>query len=261
MPTTDGFDPTPPLPQFLADRTEQGNIGSAVDGGVSASRVFKASFLIAGAAAIGIAALSVGNPVGLFADVTASLTGNSGNSSPQPGTDQSAPPIQSAADPSAPVQSIADAELVPPTAKDTPSRDDVAASEPAGEAPTDKGEPQSEALFRQFQAWLTEQDAQAHGGSVQPVQESPAEVAPAPAPENARAEDRIMQKRRPVRAIHDARAEARAQNVRKQHRRAQSARAERLPVQDARAQDPRAQDPSVQNAQAASFPPLLGQRN
>ncbi|MGY8678965.1 hypothetical protein Q2941_14370, partial [Bradyrhizobium sp. UFLA05-153] len=123
MPTKDSFDPDYPLPLFLADEPEQQGIGKAWErAAVISSRVLKASILVATATAIGIAILSVGNPVTLFADVTASLVDKSAL---QPGTDRSMSTIQS----------TADAQALPPTAKDAPTRDEVAAvSEPAGQS-------------------------------------------------------------------------------------------------------------------------------
>jgi hypothetical protein len=249
MPTNAGFDPTHPLPQFLADRAEQA-IGNAPDGAVPASRAFKASILIATATATGIAVLAIGNPVGLLAEMSASLVGNS---TPQP-----TPAIQSAADAPALVASVADAQDLPPTTNEVPTRGEIAASEPNSKDQSEKSEPPSETLFRQFQAWAAEQDAQANGGSVQPVQDAPAQlVQNDPAPKNIRVPYRQVQKRRQVRAVvRNARAEARAQNLRRQIPRAQDARAERPPIQDVRAQDQ-----SLQNAQQPSFLSIFGQRN
>jgi hypothetical protein len=253
MPAKDGFDPTHPLPQFLADRAEQG-IGNASnpEGAVAASRAFKVSILIATATATGIAVLAMGNPVGLLAEMSASLVSNS---TPQP-----TPAIQSTADAPALVAIAADAHDLPPTTNEAPTRGEVAASEPADKDQSEKSEAASETLFRQFQAWAADQDAQAHGGSVQPAQDAPALVVqndPAPAAKNIRVPYRQVQKRRQARAaVRNARAEVRAQNLRKQIPRAQDARAERPPTQDARAQDQ-----SVQNAQQPSFLSIFGQRN
>lgn len=251
MPMKAGFDPTHPLPQFLADRAEQ-DIGNGTDGAVPASRAFKASILIATATATGIAVLAMGNPAGLLAEMSASLVGNS---TPQP-----TPAVQSAADAPALVASAADAQDLPPTTNEVATRTEIAASEPAGKDQTEKSEPPSEALFKQFQAWAAEQDAQAHGGPVQPVQDAPAQAMqndPAPTAKNIGVPYRQVQKRRQVRAaVRNARAEVRAQNLRKQIPREQGARAERPPVQDARAQDQ-----SAQNAPGLSFLPIFGQRN
>ena len=247
MPTKDSFYPDH-SPLFLADEPEQEGIGKAWDRAVIPSRVLKASILVATATAIGIAILSVGNPVTLFADVTASLVDKSAL---QPGTDQSTPAIQS----------IADAQALPLTTKDAPTRDEIAAaSESDGQSQTENSEPSSEALFRQFQAWAAEKDAQAQIGPVQSVQDAPAQVAenaPAQVVENARAALRLMQKHRYVRPVQSARAELRpVQNPRKKVRREQNARVQVPPAQDARAQDQ-----SVQNAQSPSFLQTFGWRN
>lgn len=257
MPMKDGFDPAHPLPQFLAAQAEQG-IANAPDGVVTASRAFKAGILIAAAAATGIAVLAVGNPAALFADVSASLVGHS--------PPQSTPAIQSAADPPALASSAADAQALPPTANDAPARDEIAVSESAGADQAEKSESASETLFRQFQAWAAEQDAQPHVEPAPPVQDTPSQVvqdAPAPAAANVRAPSRPAQKRRQVRAVRDARAEMRMQNLRRQARRPQSARAEHPPTQAQRppVQDARAQDPSVQDAQAPSLLTIFGLSN
>lgn len=271
MPTKDSFDPADPLPRFLAGEPEQQDIGNVRAGGVIASRVFM-SILVAAAIATGVAAVAMGDPVALFTDVTASLIGHP---SPQPGTDPSSPALQTADNAPALIQSNAgakaDVEPSPPTANDAPSRDEVAAAEPATKDPaatdpaaTDPAEtiaPSSEALFRRFQTWLSEQDTEAKAESVQPVQDAPAQVeqnAPAQAGENVRASRRLAQKHRQAAAIRRARAEMRQQNVRRQIPRAPDARAARPPVQDARAQEPSAGP----NTPAPSFlPPIFGQRN
>ena len=225
MPMEDGFNPDHPLPLFLADRPERQSIGKVFDRAVISSRVFKASILIAAATATGIVVLSVGDHPGtLFADVTASLVGNSGL---QPDTDQ----------PESTIQSTADAQALPPTAKDAPPGDEISSSEPAGKDQVEKSEPSSEVLFRQFQAWLAEQDARANVRPVQPAQGAPAQAtqnAPAQVAENASVPHRLMQKHRHVLPVHDVRAEMRTQTFRNEVRRAQSARLERPPTQSAR---------------------------
>lgn len=237
MPTKDGLDPDHPLPLFLsADEPEQQDVGEVWDRAVISSRVLKAGILVATATGVGIAILSVGSPVTLFADVTASLVDKS---APQPDTVQSTPIVQSAA-----IQSTADAEALPPTAKGAPTREIAAASEPAGQSQTENSEPSSEALFMQFQAWAAEQDTRAQVKSVQPVQD-----APAPVVENVPATVRPMQKHRRARSVHNAGAEIRhVQEPRPKARQEQNARVRTRPVQDARAQDQ-----SAQNAQAPSF--------
>jgi hypothetical protein len=172
------------------------------------------SILVATATAIGVTILSVGNPATLFAEFADVATPLVNKSALQPGTDQSTPTIQSTADARA---STADALALPPTAKDAPTRD---------------------ALFRQFQAWAADKDAQARVG---PVRDAPGQVvqnAPAPVTANARASLRPMQEDRHVRPVHHEQAEIRpVQNPRKKVRQEQTARAEVPPVQDAGAQD------------------------
>ena len=220
-PTKDGYSQDP-LPFVLVDEVEQQGIGKAWDGGVISSRVRKASIWGATATAIFVAFLWVGNPATLFADLTASLVDKSAL---QPGTDQSTPTIQA----------TADAQALPPTAKDAPTRDEMAAAEPADQNQTENSEPPSEALL------APDKDAQARVGPEQPVQDAPRQVAqnaPASVTANARASLRPMQKDRHVRPVHHARAEVRpVQNPRKKVRHEQTARAEIPPAQDARAQD------------------------
>ena len=174
MATKDGFDPDDSLPLFLsADGPEQG-IGN--NKAVISPRGFMASILAAAAIGIGIAILS--NQVTLFADVTASPVDES---APQPGTDQSTPTIQLAV-----VQSTADAEALPPTAKDAPTPE-TSALEPVSQALAETSEASSEALFREFQAWSAEQDARAL---------AKVRVAPAPVVKNAPASLRSVQKQK-----------------------------------------------------------------
>ena len=185
MPTKDGFDTNLPLPLSLANEPEQQGIGDEPE----QQRLLKATILVAIAAAISIAISSVGNPVMPFADVAASVV----EKSPLPGADQSAPTAQLT-----PV-----AEVLPPTAKDTPGRDEIAAAvEPAGQNQTENSELPPEALFREFQAWAAEKDAQAQ---VQPVQQ-PVQDTAAKTAGNARASLRLAQKQPHVRPVHNARA-------------------------------------------------------
>jgi len=203
--------------------------------------------------AIGIALLSVGNPVAFFANVTASLVDISAL---QPGTDQSTPTIQSTADAQALPPTASDAPPVnpganpepapplddktalrpptsgPPTSTDAPTRNEIAAaSEPTDQ--TENHKASADALFKQFQAWKSER-----------AQVQPAQVRP-------------MKKHRQVWLDQNARAEIRpVQNPQKKVRREQNAQVQVPPVPDARAQDQ-----PVQNAQAPSFLQSLGWRN
>jgi hypothetical protein len=229
MATKDGFDPDDSLPLFLsADGPEQG-IGN--NKAVISLRGFMASILAAAAIGIGIAILS--NQVTLFADVTASPVDES---TLQPGTDQSTPTIQLAV-----IQSTADTEALPPTAKDAPTPE-TSALEPVSQALAETSEASSEALFREFQAWAAEQDARA---LAKPVQD-----APAPVVENAPTPVRPAQKQRRARSVHHARA---AEIIRRVRERRANVRQQNERIQARSVQDARAQAQSVQNAEAPSF--------
>jgi hypothetical protein len=247
MPTKDGFTPDHPLPLFLrenADELEQAGIEQAWDRAVISSRILKTSILVVTATVIAI--LWLGNPVALFANITASLVDISAW---QPGTGQT--PAN---------QSTAGAEALPATARGAPTRDETAAD--ADQSQTKISEPSAETLLKQFQAWAGEedarapvepvrpaQDARAQDGYAQPVQDAPAQVQDAPA--------RPIQKHRHVRRVQNARAEIRPErHPRTKVRREQNARVQVAPVQD-----PRAQDQSVQNAQAPSFLQSFGWRD
>src|ERR1700731_4551865 len=97
MATKDGFAPDDPFPVFLSEHAEEGEqpgIRKAWDGAVISSRILKTGIVLVTAAAIDFTILSVGNPVALFANVTASLVDLSAL---QPGTGHSTPTIQSTA--------------------------------------------------------------------------------------------------------------------------------------------------------------------
>ena len=225
MPTKDGFDPRLPVPLFLANEPEQQGIGNEPE----QPRLLKASILVAIAAAISVAISSAGNPVTLFADVATSVVDNS---AVQPGTDQSTPSVQSAAD----------AKALPPIAKDAfrAAYEIAAASEPAVQIQPENSELSSEALFKEYQAWAAEKDAQAPVAVQEPVLDAPAKTAG-----NARASLRIVHKHRQVKPVHNARAEM-AQNHRKKIRREHIARVEAPPAQDAPAQVQYVQNPFLQ---------------
>jgi hypothetical protein len=267
MATKDGFHPDHSLPLFLCDEQpdflcddepEQGiGDGRAVvslreqgvgnDRAVISLRFVIASILVAMATATGISILSAGNPVTLFAEVTASLADNS---APQPGTDHSTATIQPVV-----IQSTADAEALPLPAPDVPTRE-INAPEPASQTKKETDEASSEALFREFQAWNAEQDAR---DLAKPIQDDPAPVA-----KNATASVRPVQKHRRAQALRNARAEMirdarqrRRANVRRQNERVQA-----QPVQDTRAQTQYVQyaqppvqstQPPVQSTQPPSF--------
>jgi hypothetical protein len=164
MPTKDGFAPDHPLPVFLseyAEEFEQPGMGKAWDGAAISSRILKMSVLAV--AAMAIAILWLGNPVALFANVTASLVDMTAL---QPGVGQSTPAIQSTA------------QALPPAATDAPTREEIAAPvEPANRIKAENSEPPAEDVLKQFQTWAAEEDTRAPVVPVQPVQSvQPAQV-------------------------------------------------------------------------------------
>lgn len=245
MPTEDDFAPDNPLPLFLsghADEHEQRG----------SSRVLKASILVIAATVGGVAiTLLLGNPVKIFADVTASLTDIS---TLQRGTGQPMPTIQSTADTQT-IQLTADAQASAPIAEDAPTHDQIAAaSQPATQSQTQSNEPPSEALFRQFQAWAAKEDARAEDTRAQKLVR-PAQDAAVQVVEDAPAPVRAVQKHRRPRSVENARAEVRrAQKSRAKIQREQIQQVQARPIQDPRAQEQPAQ------VQAPSFLQSLGLR-
>jgi hypothetical protein len=246
MATEDGFQPNRSL-IFLpehAEETEQPDIGRTWDIETIASRVLRTSIVAATFTAIGIAILTIGNPVVLVANVTDWWADK--------------PALQPEAEPPAPtVQSIASTQDLPPATTDAPPRDEIAAAvEPAdqsraevGQSQAEVGQPLTEALFKQFQAWATEEETRA---KVEPAQPAPVRVL-----QEAPTQVRPAKKQRRARSVQNARAEIQPQrNQRARLREEQDARGQALPIAD-----PRAQDPSVQNAQTPSFLQSLGLRN
>lgn len=254
MPTRDSLDPPDALPRFLVHHAER-DMGHARGGAAAAPRVAKsrakAGVLLAAATATGVAVLTMVNPAGLFAYLPASLLDHV--------APVSTPTIQAAADPPASVLSTADTQAQPAAATTTevPDRSDVAVATPAGKDATEESDASPDALFRQFQAWAARQDDRGEIQEAKPQTASPiVQEVPVPAADSAHRPDRpLVQKRRQVRGINNARAEIRKQVSPKQVRRAPNARAER-PAQDAQAQEQ-----SGQNAQASSFLPMFGSRN
>ena len=225
-----------PLPVFLS--------GYAGELEQWASRILKASILVIAVTVSGIAiALSLGNPIKVFADATASLTDNS---AVQRGANESTPTIQSTAGVQ-PIQSSADVQVHTPTPGGAPARDEITAvPEPANQAQTENNEPPSGTLLRQFRAWAAKEDARAHK-PVEAVQVAPAEVEG-----NNSAFEQLVQKHRKARSVQNARAEMR--HIRKSKARIHRyAHARGLAPS---AKNARARDWPVQNAQAPSF--LLG---
>ena len=224
VPIQDNFTSEEPLPLFLRDRADEHQQRVA-------SRLPKASIMVIAAAISGSAiALSLGNPVKLFADVTAPPTEMSAL---RPGSDQLTPAIQS----------TAHTQALPPTAREAATHDEIAATfEPADQSQSRIREALSEALLKQFQTWAANEDARVQAEPVQPVQNAQAQVS-----QDDRAPVRPVRKQRRVRPVQNARAEIRSvENPRARIWRDQDARVVR------HAQDGRAQDQSVQNGQAPS---------
>jgi hypothetical protein len=255
MATEDGFQPDRP-PIFLSRHAEeagQSDIGKGWDIATISSRILKTSILALAMTAIGIAILSVGNPVVLVANVTDWWVDK--------------PALQREADPAtSPIQTIADTQDSPATTMDAPPREEIAAAaeptepsqtETAGQRQAENSQPitadnqpVTEELFKQFQAWAAEEETRKQAG--------PAQAAPVRAAQDGPAQARPAKKHRRVHSVQNARAEIRPQR----HHRARV----RERQQDALEQvppvaDPRAQDPSLQNAQTPSFLQSLGFRN
>src|SRR5215207_1928136 len=161
MATKDDFQPDR-SPIFLskhAEEIELPDIGTAWDIATIASRILRISIVAATVTAIGIAILSIGNPVALVANLTDWWVDK--------------PALQPDADPSAStVQSIAGTQDLPTTTTDAPARDEIAAAvepadqsaaaaEPADQGQAEVGQPLTEVLFKQFQAWAVEEEARA----------------------------------------------------------------------------------------------------
>jgi hypothetical protein len=229
------------IPLFFSDHTEQAEqlgIGKAWDKAAISSRILKTSILVVTASAIVFAVLLVGDPLALFANAAASLVGPS---APQGGTAQSMPIIQL----------TADAQALPPTARETPTGGETAAAiKIAYQSQTEIRQPPAEALalFKEFQAWAAEEDARAQVRPLQPVHDARAQVV-----QITRAQAPPAQKHRNVRPLHNARADVRPVQKHREVRSVQNARADVRPVHNARQvrpeQDARVQDRSVQNAQ------------
>lgn len=241
MATKDGFQPDR-APIFLSEHAEdtaQPNIGKAWDIAIISSLILKTSIVAVTVTAIGIAILSVGNPVALVANVT---DGWVDKSALQPGADPS----------TSTVQTIAGMQDLPTTTTDAPARDEIAAAvEPADRSQAEIGQPLTEELFKQFQAWAAAEETRAQAEPAQPVQAAPVQVA-----QDARVQAQPTKRHRRARSVRNARAEMRTQrNYRARVREEQNARVEVPAVPDARAQEQ-----SLQNAQTPSLLQSLGLR-
>ncbi|MEH2527377.1 MULTISPECIES: hypothetical protein [unclassified Bradyrhizobium] len=242
MATKDGFQPdrSPIFLSEYAEKTEPLDIGKTWDIGVISSRILKTSIWAVTATAIGIAILSVGDPVALVENVTATWVEKP---APQPDAAPSVPAIQSIA---------GTQDLPTTTSDDAPARDEIAAAfEPADQKQTEIGQPPAEALLKEFEAWAAKEDSRAQVAPVQPAQAAPVQVA-----QDAPVQAQPTKKHRRARSVHNARAESRTQrNHRARVQEEQNARVEVPAVPDARTQAP-----SAQNAQTPSLLQSLGLR-
>jgi hypothetical protein len=204
------------IPLFLSDHTEEPEqpvIGKAWDIAAISSRILKTSILVITAAAIVFAIRLVGNPLALFTNATASLVATS---SPQDGTGQSMPIIQS----------TVGVQALPPTAREAPTGDEIAAAfNSASQSQTENPQPPAEALFEQYQAWAAEEDARTQVRPLRPEQDAQAQPV-----QDAQAQVRPVQKQ--VRPARNARAKV-VKNARAQVRREQNTQAQVQPVQNA----------------------------
>jgi hypothetical protein len=272
MATHDGFTPDR-SPLFLSEHpesAEQLDIGKALNRATMSSRVLKASMVAVTTTAIGIAILAVADPVEILGNVTALWVEKS---TPQPDSAAPAPTTQS----------IASTQEVPP-ARDMPAHEEiaVAAVEPAnpGQANPNQanpglaepgqanpaqaepsqaeiGQPVTEALFKQFQAWAAEEESRAKAEPVQPAQAAPVQAAPVQVARDAPAQVQPTKRHRRARSIQNARAEIRPHRT----HRARVREEQNAPMPIAPVPDPRAQEQAVQNFQPPGFLQSLGFRN
>jgi hypothetical protein len=267
MATKDGRPDDLIIPTFLSDyaeEPEQPGIGKARDRAVISSRILKTSILFVTAAPIFFAVLLVENPTMLFANAAASLAGTL---SPEDGTGQSMPAIQS----------TAGAQALAPTAREAPTGDKFAAAfKTADQSQTEDGQPPAEALLKQFQAWAVDEETRDEiTGAFEPADQSQNEIRQPPAEALLKqfqawaAEEDARVQVRPVQdaqvQVHDAQAQE-VQNARAQvrpvqkHRHvkpAQIARADIRPVKNTRAKvvkNARAQVQRERNVQAQVRP-------
>ena len=165
--TKDGFASDDPVPLFLSDPAEECEppaTGKVWYRAAISSRNLKTSILVVTAAAIVFAILSVGDPIVLFANATASLLGTSESQSGTGQLFQAWAAKQDARGRTPTIQSTGGAQALPPAARDAPTRYEIAAAFKT--ATQDQTEITAEALFKQFQAWAAGQDA---GAQVPPM--------------------------------------------------------------------------------------------
>src|SRR5262249_55011805 len=110
---------------------------------------------------------------------------------------------------------------LPPTASDAPTRHEIAtAPEPADQSQTKISQPSTEDLFKQYQAWVADEEKGAKVEPVQPVRDAPEQVV-----QDARPKLEIMKTHRRVWRVRHARADI--QNSRRRVRQTQNARVQK----------------------------------
>jgi hypothetical protein len=247
----DDFDLDHPLPIFLsshADEPEQRRSSRVLKAGIAITTVATVS-AIASTTVVTVSAIAItltlGNPVKVFAVATAPFADIS---APRHVIEQTTSAIQSTADTSV-TRSIVDAQVSAQAADAAPTHDEVAAAhELVVQSQMGNDEPQSDALFKQFQAWATKKDTRAQN-TVQPVQVALAQVA-----ENSSASERPVQKQRKTRSLLNARAEMR--HIRKHRATVDRDQTAQMPAGPAL--DARAQEQSEQSDRAPSFVQSFG---
>ena len=190
--------------------------GESRGGAATWWRSLKRGFLIAVVAALSFMVLSVENTAKFLADVTASVIHGSAH---QPPANQ---PLQF----SQPASDSADFAV----ARQEPIGSNSATSEPAEQSPGEIPEPTSEILFRQFQAWAAEKDAQ-QLATVQSVQDPPTlQTAAARAVQETTGSTGLAQSDRRVQRKPNVRPPMAKQESRKEARQPQNARVQVAPA-------------------------------
>jgi hypothetical protein len=222
MSMKDPFSPDPCIHQLRSEPR-----GKARHRAASSLRILKRGLLVAVATAVGFVLFPVENTAKILADVTASLVDGTAL---RPHHYQPSPISQSDTDAQAP----ADAQALS-IAKNEPISGESAAAEPVEQNHTEIREPSTETLFKQFQAWAAEKDAQ-QLATEQPVPDLPEpQTAPARVVEKTGGSIGPVQKDRHVQRVDNARTRISMQEPRKEIRRPQNARVIVPPVQGAQA--------------------------
>jgi hypothetical protein len=247
--------PDYPLPSFLAPRADEHEHDeysydeyeqqSTFERELrDTSGLIRASIITVAVAVSGIVlAVTLGHPVRVLADATASLSDKQGSL----GT-------RSAAD--APlVPSSADALPSAPTAGAALTHEELAAlAELSNQVRPENNETSSGALLEQFQAWAARQDAQRQEHAQADESIRPAEAAPVQIARDEPTPEEPAQRHGTTSSVRNARAEMpHVQKPRTKSQHKQAARRQAAPIQDARA----LQQP-VQNAEQPSFLQSLG---